>query len=47
MKNRFRPLQGLTIMNNISGVIGDMNSIIVKFPSPTGVDHYESIILMN
>lgn len=36
---RFRPLQGLPIMN--SGYDYDKETGAIKFPSPTGVNHYE------
>ena len=36
----FRPLQGLTIMNLNKHVL---HFHILLFPSPTGVNHYESL----
>ena len=38
VSHRFRPLQGLTIMNK---TFDNLKHSFILFPSPTGVDHYE------
>ena len=40
-QNRFRPQQGLTIMNQLLRLTVAI-LILYRFPSPTGVNYYES-----
>ena len=39
----FRPQQGLTIMNPLGKVKANANKVYQEFPSPTGVNYYESV----
>ena len=39
----FRPQQGLTIMNSSTSIALVLQIVNIKFPSPTGVNYYESV----